>query len=369
MPVLCVYCDKNFKNTRGLKIHQRKCVSSDGNLQPVSSSPLTEMTNSIEEILKSKIGDLKEFINKQIDEKFNCLNEKHNNVLTSLQQELMSSKLSNDFKDKEINYLKSELLSKNEIIRLLSPNIPPNHNKPHQPPQFIQSKDRANSNSTNQPFKLPLLNRFSVLTSQPEQHHTHIPPTNTQINNNSQPTYVQKTPKKRVTVFADSMTQRISFKEFNRHTPEHQTSFNTFRGANSKSMQYYVEPTLESTQSDICIIHCGTNDISPRPNTSIQTDDQITNEIKKIGDKCKGKKVDKIIISGIIPRADPYIDSRRKSVNILLKNMCQENGFIFLDNSNIAYNQLWRDGIHLAESGTITFANNMINMINQTNQS
>ena len=62
------------------------------------------MTNSIEEILKSKIGDLKEFINKQIDEKFNCLNEKHNNVLTSLQQELMSSKLSNDFKDKEINH-------------------------------------------------------------------------------------------------------------------------------------------------------------------------------------------------------------------------------------------------------------------------
>ena len=62
-------------------------------------------------------------------------------------------------------------------------------------------------------------------------------------------------------------------------------------------------------------------------------------------------------------------DGRRKSVNSLLKSMCLENGFVFLDNSNIRYNQLWRDGLHLADSGIATFANNMIDIIKQFHSS
>ena len=80
----------------------------------------------------------------------------------------------------------------------------------------------------------------------------------------------------------------------------------------------------------------------------VLTDEEIVKEIYKIGENCLKKNIDHIIISGIIPRIDPIIDARRKNVNTLLKNMCAENGFTFQDNSNIRYNQLWKDGLHFS---------------------
>ena len=88
-------------------------------------------------------------------------------------------------------------------------------------------------------------------------------------------------------MFSDSMTQRIDYKEFNRNTPNHQTFFNSFRGATSKSLQHYVEPTLDDIKPEVSIIHCGTNDIAPHPHTSILSDIEIVEEIRNIGLKCK----------------------------------------------------------------------------------
>ena len=44
--------------------------------------------------------------------------------------------------------------------------------------------------------------------------------------------------------------------------------------------------------------------------------------------------------------------------------MCRQNGFKFLDNSNIPKHQLWKDGIHLSDQGICTFADNLIQIIN-----
>ena len=39
-----------------------------------------------------------------------------------------------------------------------------------------------------------------------------------------------------------------------------------------------------------------------------------------------------------------------KRVNFLLKQICEEDGYFFIDNSNIEITDLWKDGIHLLES-------------------
>ena len=49
-----------------------------------------------------------------------------------------------------------------------------------------------------------------------------------------------------------------------------------------------------------------------------------------------------------------------KRVNFLLKQICEEDGYFFIDNSNIEITDLWKDGIHLLESGKTELAENFI---------
>ena len=49
-----------------------------------------------------------------------------------------------------------------------------------------------------------------------------------------------------------------------------------------------------------------------------------------------------------------------KRVNFLLKQICEEDGYFFIDNSNIEITDLWKDGIHLLESGKTKLTENFI---------
>ena len=53
-------------------------------------------------------------------------------------------------------------------------------------------------------------------------------------------------------------------------------------------------------------------------------------------------------------------------VNFLLKQICEENGYFFIDNSNIEIRDLWKDGIHLIESGKTKLAENFIYFLNNS---
>ena len=49
-----------------------------------------------------------------------------------------------------------------------------------------------------------------------------------------------------------------------------------------------------------------------------------------------------------------------KRVNFLLKQICEEDGYFFIDNSNTEITDLWKDGIHLLESDKTKLAENFI---------
>ena len=51
-------------------------------------------------------------------------------------------------------------------------------------------------------------------------------------------------------------------------------------------------------------------------------------------------------------------------VNESFCNMCRENGFYFADNSNISVDNLFKDKLHLLDSGKTVLANNFIYCIN-----
>ena len=63
----------------------------------------------------------------------------------------------------------------------------------------------------------------------------------------------------------------------------------------------------------------------------------------------------------VTERIDPNLLAR---ANASLCNMCRENGFCFVDNSNISVDNLFKDKLHLLDSGKTILANNFIYCIN-----
>ena len=81
--------------------------------------------------------------------------------------------------------------------------------------------------------------------------------------------------------------------------------------------------------------------------------------------------VESVIFSGIVTRkCRPDIEEKRLLANALLKDACEtdwcSNGR-YVDNSNIVYNDLYKDGLHLVENGSVKLANNILNCVNNNN--
>ena len=55
-----------------------------------------------------------------------------------------------------------------------------------------------------------------------------------------------------------------------------------------------------------------------------------------------------------------FLNGKVKLVIFLLKQICEENGYFFIDNSNTEIRDLWKDGIHLLESGKTKLDDNFM---------
>ena len=361
------------------------------NIRNEDSNSIPELnTTKTVENLQDELLDFKKFILT----KFEALTAEIINLKKQLGNTERHNPQERELKNMEleIKYLREENQNKTEVIKLLTKDavmrdetfLPSYENRIKNPEHenknsFIVPRKNVNRNVTNKrkTFEIPLTNRYNSLM------HENVLNNNDEVQskfNNSQQTYASaiitkkinetrpqphnNNEKKKVIVFGDSMTKRISPREFNHHTPQHHTIFRSFPGANTKSLQHYIEPTLTEEDADIAIIHVGTNDIAPRPNTHVMNDVEITEEIMKIALKCKNLGAKNIIVSSIIPRKDLEIDKRRINVNALLRETCVRNGFTLLSNDNIDKSRLWKDGLHLNYTGIEEFANNLITSIN-----
>ena len=70
-----------------------------------------------------------------------------------------------------------------------------------------------------------------------------------------------------------------------------------------------------------------------------------------------------IIISSLVVTENIDLNLLAR-VNALLCNMCRENGFYFVENSNISVDNLFKDKLHLLDSGKTILANNFDYCIN-----
>ena len=135
-----------------------------------------------------------------------------------------------------------------------------------------------------------------------------------------------------------------------------------FPGATLKHLKYYIVPAIIDETLDRIILHGGCNDV----NNKNSTPEKTANEIADMVILYRDYGVNDIFISAMICRRGKFLDGEVKRVNFLLKLIYEENGYFFIDNSNIEIRDLWKDGIHLLESGKTKLAENFIYFLNNS---
>ena len=168
---------------------------------------------------------------------------------------------------------------------------------------------------------------------------------------------------KTTVIFSTSITKGINVREFNKQYLSGTARFRRFHGAKSKYMRHYVIPTLVDEAPKVVLIQCGGNDLQTSKNNPTPVE-EIADHIIETGKLCENYGAENILIAGIITRKQGYMEKRRNDLNVLLRDMCFNLGFIFIDNDNIGQEHLFPDGVHLNQNGSDILSTNILHSLN-----
>ena len=168
---------------------------------------------------------------------------------------------------------------------------------------------------------------------------------------------------KTTVVFSTSITKGIFVRDFNNEFKIGTARFRRFHGAKSKYMKHYVIPTLYDECPQVVLLQCGGNDL-PTSKQNPKPVQEIAEEIIDTAKICENYGAENILIGSVITRKQGYVDIRRKELNTLLKGMCYNLGYVYIDNDNIEHAHLYRDGVHLTHEGSDILAKNYLHSLN-----
>lgn len=161
-----------------------------------------------------------------------------------------------------------------------------------------------------------------------------------------------------IKIFTDSIPKGIKVKELNEQIRHGHARVHSFPGATSKQLLHYLDVNIEDS-TDTVLIHIGVNDILQ----SVSNMDRLLLNVREMVRKCRLFGVKNMFVSGLV-----Y--TRRIRVNILndlqkkLVDICREMNVYYIDNTNIKGVSLFKDGLHLLDSGKKILAKNFVNSIN-----
>ena len=119
-------------------------------------------------------------------------------------------------------------------------------------------------------------------------------------------------------------------------------------------------PTLQDYTCNAAITHVGISDILGCKNNEKLKD--LPNNIMNTEHTCQKYNIGKIFISSIVTCTRTF--TKTPKINKDMKNMCISNNSEFIEHNQITATDLWKDDIHLAESGKVFLARNLLCAVN-----
>ena len=330
--------------------------------------------------LNLKVNDIDLNNNKIINDNDENLNAKINSKLTTddsshdinSNYDYKNDVLITTLKD-EIKFLRNELRSKDKIIELIVKELPvgyksvsPNESNEYDYKTSNKKTKVKSSNNTNN--TLALNNRFTPLVCDNENDDVSEVRSDTRATIH---TAAKKPPKQQKSNEKKSNLKRqvINFigdsilKDMNPYNLKHKIKktdklyIQSYRGARTSSMKYHAKAS-QQFQSDIYVLHCGTNDLKLEKSA-----EDIATDILEIGDDLKSEG-NMVFISSILTRRDD-LDEKGKKVNHFLSLHCPNYSLGYIDNNDIITNRhLNKSGLHLNKDGTRLLSENFLTVIN-----
>ncbi|CAB4044712.1 Furin, partial, partial [Paramuricea clavata] len=176
---------------------------------------------------------------------------------------------------------------------------------------------------------------------------------------NSLPTSNQRDtiqPKKQqcdVAFVGDSMIKHVDVRKL-RHGTNKQVTVRTFSGCRTDEMAHYIKPTLALKPKQV-IIHVGTNDLKTKSPA------EIIYNLKNLGNQAKQENPRTgVSLSQIIIRSDDTrLQNKLVEVNKCIQDLCEQENWGLIDNSNISNMHLNPYGLHLNKRGSALLAKNI----------
>ena len=171
-------------------------------------------------------------------------------------------------------------------------------------------------------------------------------------------------------VISDSMSGRVNIHQIKRNidTSEESIIFKRFPGATADEMRHYSTKPLQDGKPNQVIIIAGTNDIQRdvHPGSTIN-EYQIVEDLMAIARTSREVGAQKIYVSAVMVRHGHHYRNPVIRVNNLLQSRCSDEGFIYMDQSDITSSHISTDGVHLNFFGQTILKMNILSCFNTFN--
>ena len=163
-----------------------------------------------------------------------------------------------------------------------------------------------------------------------------------------------------IKIFSDSIAKGIRIRQLNQFVKSGKARIHSFPGANSKQLLHYLDVNLDN-KTDTVILHIGVNDLLQ--DISLDNFNKFMKNLEYMVQKCRSFGVKRVFFSGITYTkriAWQILDD----VHERLVSLCKRLEIIYIHNRNIRETHLFKDGLHLLDSGKRILANNFIFNLN-----
>ena len=164
-------------------------------------------------------------------------------------------------------------------------------------------------------------------------------------------------------VIADSTPRNININQIKRNidTSEESIIFKRFPGHTADEISHYAAKPLYDNKPKQVIVIAGTNDLSREVFLGNTVNEhQVVGSLLTIARTARDAGAEKVHISGILVRHGRQYQNAIKRINQLLEVRCSEEGFIYMDQSEILPCHISMDGIHPNFYGTTILKMNIL---------
>ena len=156
-----------------------------------------------------------------------------------------------------------------------------------------------------------------------------------------------------VALVGDSMIKYVDVRKLRLGTNK-QVTARTFPGCRTDEMSHYIKPTLALKPKQV-IIHIGTNDLKTKSTA------EITRNLQNLGNQVKQDNPRaEVLLSQIITRSDDTsLQNKLPEVNKCMRDICEQENWGLIDDSNITNMHLNPYGLHLNKRGSAILAKNI----------